>query len=222
MKKYLYIICLFLSPAFFLSACGRGIEIKEREVSRSDSFENRDESIKEDTQSLSSVVSGDVAVSETMEKVSEKILVHVCGRVVKPGVYELEAGARVVEAVEEAQGFGEDAASESINLARKLSDGERIYIPSREEASEAGGAELWYARNDSQGMSEEEKNDVININIADKEALMSLPGIGEAKADAIIDYRERSGGFQSIEDIMLIPGIKEAAFAKIKDRIRVR
>lgn len=140
--------------------------------------------------------------------------VHICGQVKEPGVYELPEGSRVFEAVEAAGGFTEKAAAEALNLAEKITDGMKITVYDREEAStlEASGA------SESGGPG---SGGLVNINTAGKEALMTLSGIGESKAEDIIRYREESGGFKKIEDIMKVPGIKNAGFQKIKDRITV-
>lgn len=136
---------------------------------------------------------------------SEGIIVYVCGAVRVPGVYELSTGERVSSAVELAGGLKQDAASESINLAARLSDGERIYIPYI-------GEDITPEQDETLGSGK------IDINSAGKDELMTLAGIGSAKADAIIKYRD-SSPFTSIEDIMKVPGIKEGAFEKIKEQI---
>ena len=140
--------------------------------------------------------------------------VHICGQVKEPGVYELPEGSRVYEAVEAAGGFTEEAAAEALNLAEKIMDGMKITVYDREEARtlEASGT--------SEGGGPGSRG-LVNLNTASKEALMTLSGIGESKAEDIIRYREESGGFKKIEDIMKVPGIKNAGFQKIKDRITV-
>ncbi len=139
--------------------------------------------------------------------------VHICGEVNRPGVYELPAGSRVFEAVEAAGGFTEDAALNVLNLAQKVSDGMKLVILSEEEAEALSEESLSGTEVESDGR--------ININTASKEQLMTLTGIGESRADDIIRFREESGGFKKIEDIMKVPGIKNAGFQKIKDRITV-
>lgn len=145
----------------------------------------------------------------------EWIYVYVCGCVNNPGVYSLERDARMFQAIEMAGGIREDGCADYLGMAERISDGERIYIPSKEEIQNNPD----YAAEKTSESSVE--NDLININMASKEQLMTLPGIGEAKADAIIQYRKDKGGFSRIEDIMNISGIKEAAFSKIKDYICV-
>ena len=161
---------------------------------------------------------------ETQEYVenSEKsgVYVYICGEVAAPGVYELSEDSRIYEAVDAAGGFTENAARESINLASKVSDGMQITIYNKEEAASlpAGGTSA--GKNSGQDQMSGSSS-LVNLNTATKEELMTLKGIGEAKAEDIIRYREKSGGFKKIEDIMKISGIKEAGFQKIKDNITV-
>lgn len=159
----------------------------------------------------------DGAVSET-EAMAPAFVVHVCGEVANPGIYELPAGSRIYEAVKAAGGFTENAEEESVNLASPIEDGVQIRIYSKDEAETlAAGA----APFDGFEASGEGKEPVVNLNTATKEELMTLSGIGESRAEDIIRYREENGGFQNIEDIMKVSGIKDAAFQKIKDRITV-
>lgn len=136
---------------------------------------------------------------------------HVCGAVVRPGVYELPAGSRIVDAVDMAGGLREDAEESYVNLANTPSDGEQIFIPTKEEAE--------HLKQVSQ--IAEENLGKVNINTADKDLLCSLPGIGETRAESIITYRQQNGLFASIEDIMMVSGIKESSFQKIKELITV-
>lgn len=148
--------------------------------------------------------------SSTGENNKDKIFVYVCGAVCAPGVYELDEGARVYEAVQEAGGMSADASADSVNLARVAQDGEQIYILTCDEAQTEGtmpGTEITG------------ENKKVNINTASAEELMTLSGIGESKAESIIRYREENGRFQKIEELMEISGIKEGVFEKIKDDI---
>lgn len=155
----------------------------------------------------------DEAVSEgtRLESQTEPrgIYVHICGEVKNPGVYELPEGSRIFEAVEAAGGFTEYAAQASLNQAQQVSDGTQIVILSLDEAEEKARRE------------QEQAAGIVNLNTASKEQLMTLAGIGESRAEDILRYREESGGFQSIEEIMNVPGIKESAYLKIKDSITV-
>lgn len=133
------------------------------------------------------------------------VCVHVCGAVKSPGVYELPVGSRICHAVELAGGFRKKADSAGLNQAELLVDGMQIYVPTKAESKAA----------------EDGQSAKVNLNTASREELMTLTGIGEAKADAILAYRDKHGRFQKIEDIMNISGIKEGMFAKIEDDITV-
>jgi len=135
--------------------------------------------------------------------------VHVCGAVKNPGVYRIEEGSRICDIIALAGGGTSDSAVDTLNLARVLKDEERIFVPTIQEA-------------ETIEVLEKKGSKKININTATKEQLMTLSGIGEAKAEDIIAYRAENGDFQTIEDIMKISGIKEAAFQKIKDKIMVK
>ena len=160
--------------------------------------------VKEDT-------SQDAETEDTEEK-QETIYVHVCGEVVNPGVYRLHTGSRINEALEAAGGLSDEASAEALNQAEQIEDGQQIYVPSREEK------EQQILENQSADPEEDGK---VNLNTASKEQLKTLNGIGEAKATAIIQYREEHGGFQKIEELMEVEGIKEGTFQKIMDQIKI-
>lgn len=160
---------------------------------------------------------------------SGRIFVHVCGAVRREGVYELPPDARVVDAIRAAGGCTKKAASYGINQAEALKDGVQVYVPTKAELKKetngvgslasfgTGGVRTGLS---SQGMNSGEGGDaLININLATKEELMKLNGVGEAKAELIITYRQAKGGFKDIKDIMKIKGIKQKFFDKIKDKI---
>lgn len=152
------------------------------------------------------------------------IAVYVCGAVNCPGVYELSASARVYQAVEAAGGFRDDADQEWVNQAHFLQDGGKIRIYTRLETDQMrqeGLEEGSVLPEGQDAQTEQAGESPVNLNTATREELMTLPGIGEAKADAVIAYREENGGFSSPEEIMNISGIKEAVFSQIKDRITV-
>ncbi len=160
----------------------------------------------ESTMSGETASDSDTDIQETQEAV---LYVYVCGCVKNPGVYLLSEGSRRFQAIEAAGGISEGGSAEFLELAGELTDGERIYVPSAQEAEE-----MRFAENGG-------KSGLVNLNQADREQLMTLPGIGASRADAILQYRKTYGAFGSIEDIMKVSGIKEAAFAKIKDFICV-
>ncbi|MFR1832205.1 MAG: helix-hairpin-helix domain-containing protein [Lachnospiraceae bacterium] len=152
--------------------------------------------------------------SGKMETVKESLkpavlLVHVCGAVKSPGVYELSEGDRILDAVGAAGGFSEEAAKDALNLAQLLEDSMKIQIPTREEAQTLSQIPF----------SEEEGK--VNLNTAGISELTALGGIGESRAQDIITYRQEHGPFESIEEIKQVPGIKDAVFEKIKDKITV-
>ncbi|MBP5254235.1 MAG: ComEA family DNA-binding protein [Lachnospiraceae bacterium] len=138
---------------------------------------------------------------ETAEPEVGTVVVYLSGEVLSPGVYELPEGTRVGTLLEAAGGALESADLDRINLAKKLNDGEHIFIPSR------GGEDPFAG--------------LVDLNTADVKALCGLPGIGEAKAEAIIRYRERNGPFRSVEELLNVSGIGESLLEGIRDRIRV-
>lgn len=153
--------------------------------------------------------------SLTEEAPVDVIYVHICGQVKVPGVYCLSEESRVTDLVAMAGGFTENAARDYVNQAQKLSDGEKIYVPSMEEISDSSLLQ------ENVNMQQSGVASKVNINTADKAALMELTGIGESKAAAIIKYREEHGSFRSIDELKQIEGIKDGVFNKIKDEITV-
>lgn len=150
------------------------------------------------------------------ENDSRLVVVYICGEVNKPGVYELDENCRVIDAVSAAGGYTEKACDTYLNLAGVVSDEQKIYVPSLDEIEdEASLASL----SDGDSTNNTAGAQAVNINKATKEELMSLPGIGESKAEKIIAYREENGAFSSPEGIMQISGIKDGLYNKIKDRI---
>ena len=153
---------------------------------------------------------------------------------IRLGVYELPAGSRIIDAVEAGGGFLPEADEACCNLAEEIVDGCQIYIMTKTESCADGQTEKKAGiqtspdsdmqttdRNVRSNSATALENGLVNLNTADVAALMTLPGIGESRAKAIISYREQHGAFAQIEDIMKISGIKQAAFSKIKDKITV-
>lgn len=137
----------------------------------------------------------------------EELCVFICGQVQHPGVYYLPPGSRVVDVIALAGGCLDTADICIVNQAEQLTDGVQIYIP---------------AIGETLAVSSEEADDGrVHLNRAGREELMTLPGIGASKADAILEYREKQGNFTTIEELMNIPGIKEGVFNKIQDYITV-
>lgn len=160
---------------------------------------------KEKENTTFSLKEADIQEEEEDVKVQESIFVYVCGAVLEQGVYELPFGSRVYEAILMAGGFREDAATTVVNQAELLEDGVKLYIPTIAEAV----------------AEQAEEDGRVNLNSATKEELMTLPGVGESRAESIIQYREENGSFQAIEEIMQVSGIKEGLYEKIKELITV-
>ena len=173
-------------------------------------------------------------LSDASSEETKTLVVHICGAVSAPGVYELPAGSRIIDAVEAGGGFLPEADEACCNLAEEIVDGCQIYIMTKSESCADGQTEKKAGiqtspdsdmqttdRNVRSNSAPALENGLVNLNTADIAALMTLPGIGESRAKAIISYREQHGAFAQIEDIMKISGIKQAAFSKIKDKITV-
>ncbi len=163
---------------------------------------------------VTSVGTDGIAVDEeiitTASSEKDRLLaVYVCGAVANPGVYYMEPGSIKQDALYAAGGFSKDADGEYINLAEEISSGEKIYFPSKDETE--------YYLN----IMKEEASGLVNINTADEETLMTLPGIGKSKAKAIVEYREEHGDYKSVDDIKQISGIKDGVYNNIKDYICV-
>lgn len=152
----------------------------------------------------------DVAsASKHIEETQPSIVVYVTGAVVNPDIYTVIEGSRLHEVIDIAGGFLPDASKDYLNLARFVFDGEMIYVPQMEEL----------ASDDSKTMNNLPVK--VSINRADLEDLMTLTGIGQSKAEAIIEFREMNGPFQKPEDIMKVDGIKEGMYEKIKGDISI-
>lgn len=156
---------------------------------------------------------------ETEESVTDlsEYTAYICGEVKTPGVYRVNAGGRISELVEKAGGVTEDADMTSVNLAREVTDGEQIIIGSLKSGAASAGGE----QTPGAGAVVSAEGSLVNINTADKARLMTLPGIGEVRAEAIISYRNENGSFKTKEDIKKVSGIKEGSFEKIRDLITV-
>lgn len=147
--------------------------------------------------------------------------IYVCGAVELPGVYCLREGSRIYEAVELAGGLTGDADDTCLNMARQITDGEQVVILTQAEAAERKAAGTYPASGPAADTAAPSASGRVNINTADTAELTTVSGIGESRAQAIIDYREKNGGFHSIEDIKNVEGIKDGLFSKIKDKITI-
>lgn len=139
-----------------------------------------------------------------------EVYVHVLGQVTHPGLYVLEQGTRVADALAAAGGTLDDADVQAVNLARLLTDGEQIVVPQIGAVS-APGTTAPGSGGDG----------VIDLNSADQAALETLPRIGPALAERIIQWREDNGRFASVDDLLAVPGIGEKLLAGLRDKVRV-
>lgn len=175
---------------------------------------------------------------ETIEKV-EEYMVDIKGEVNNPGIYKLKKGSRIIDVVGEAGGLTESADTSVINLSKKITDEMVIIIYSRQEVEnwvatkqqeeylqkkclleEEGQVENNACIEEKIDPEEKQPSAMVNINTATKEELMTLPGIGETKAEAIISYRKKTP-FQKIEDLKNVSGIGDSTFEEIKSNITV-
>ncbi len=204
-----------------------------RELSESDEAGEGDGA--EETAAPDREYEADPGQADAAEQEAQVCYVHICGAVQEAGVYRMEAGDRIFAVVEQAGGFAPGACEDYVNLAKPVADGLRIWIPTQEEArkerndnqrmSPVEDAGLEYPKESSAGGSPAQAGEsgrLVNINTASLEQLMSLTGIGEAKARAIMEYRSGHGNFAEKEDIMKVAGIKQSGYDKIKDQITVK
>ncbi|MDQ1498473.1 MAG: competence protein ComEA [Actinomycetota bacterium] len=149
------------------------------------------------------------------------LAVHVAGAVAHPGLYHLEAGSRVADAVARAGGSLARADLDRLNLAARLVDGQKVYVARRGEPGPPPPAGLALGDGSPGDGTGPESTEPIDLNAAGLAALDSLPGIGPATARAILEERARRGGFRSTRDLLRVAGIGEGRFARLKDRVRV-
>ena len=183
------------------------------------------------------------------ESNENKIIIHITGAIKKAGIYELKENSRIADAIEAAEGLTENANIQDINLAYVLEDGEKIYIPTKEETKQSksetteksidkttvyitkntGGTEKSASNtentnnsgNTKNNNSTTNKNEKININTATQAELETLPGIGPSTALKIINYRKENGKYKTIEDIKKVSGIGDSKYNKIKELIKI-
>ena len=166
--------------------------------------------------------------ADKADRASGKCYVYVCGEVAEPGVYVLEPGDRIYEAVEMAGGMTADAGTCAVNLAESVYDGLMVYIPDSEEAAGMTGSmtsadsSVRNGEGTSGGTAASPEDGRLNLNTASLAELMTLSGIGQTKAQAVVNYRDAHGGFSSVEEIMNVDGIKEGLYNRIRDQIKVK
>lgn len=197
--------CLFGLALLCLCACSQNTDIYLEEY-------------RENTLTTECTEADPGATESEVEDTTEEeatCYVYICGAVMKPGVYVLPEESRIYEVIREAGGLTADADDTFVNQAERVTDGMMIRIYTKDEAAELEAEIGDVSADDSQ------KDSRLNINTASISELMTLPGIGSAKAEAIVSYREAYGDFSSIEDLMNIPGIKEGIFRQLKEHIKV-
>lgn len=181
-------------------------------------------------------IENEVEENIVLEEIKEEVIfykVDIKGAVKTPGVYEIEKGNRVIDAINKAGGMLKDADTSTINLSKYLEDEMVIIVYTKEEISKRKEENIKIEYIEKECVCPEIKNDAciediengeqlqININTSSLEELMTIPKIGESKAKDIIKYREENGGFKSIEELKNISGIKDATYDAIKEYIKV-
>lgn len=207
-KPVLVVICVAILLVVFFLLQGLSALLS------SNSFEV----VKQDTHS-SETIAGDTSARDDEEV--KTVFVHVGGAVLNAGVIEIVSDARVVDAVEQAGGFSENAAIEALNLARPVQDGEQILVPTREEYERPANDETNMSGTSASSNAAGASNSKVNLNTASQAELQTLSGIGEATAKKIIAYREAKGLFQSIDDLKKVSGIGDKKFVDLADKICV-
>lgn len=174
-----------------------------------------------------SVTSSTLTSSSNTQTTSDYVYVDLKGAVKNPGVYKMASTARVTDVIKKAGGISEQADINQVNLACKLTDQMLIYIPQIGEQpdilSPALISQQTSQATNTQTITDSTTTDTnkINLNSATKEQLQQLNGIGDKKADLIIQYREDNGGFKTIEDLKNVSGIGDKTFESLKDSITV-
>lgn len=204
MRKELKLIIVIICITTYLVGCGQeSVKYISTETDDIDSATEGTISTNVDIQ--------EIGTDMEQTDIGDTVPVYVCGAVNNPGVYYLSPDSLKADALHMAGGLTTDAALDYVNLAEIVNAGEKIYFPYADEIVDSV--------NISQSDNDQGNPGKININTATKDELMTLPGIGDSKADAIIKYRDEYGPFQNIEDITNITGIKEGVYNNIKDYI---
>ena len=184
-KKFIYLAIIFI---FSITGCKDNSEELLRFKMSEDELEQED------------------TIEEKSEKKDELLIVHVSGSVKRAGVYQLEKDKRIIDAIEKAGGMLEEADSDVLNLAEKIKDGMKIYVPKKGEKPTTS--------------TNLKSQSYIDLNLAEKEELMTLPGVGEKTADKIIAYREAQP-FEKVEDLLKVSGFGKKKMEALKGLIAV-
>ena len=146
---------------------------------------------------------------------SHELYVHVAGAVARPGLYRVRAGSRVADLLDAAGGPTADADVHQLNLATKVDDGQRVYVPRTGEAPAPGPG------GDGTVGPSVEQSGPLDLNTATQPQLEELPGVGPSTAKAILEYREKNGRFRAVEELLDVRGIGPAKFAEIEPLVKV-
>ncbi|MDY6080085.1 MAG: ComEA family DNA-binding protein [Ezakiella sp.] len=184
-KKFIYLAIIFI---FSITGCKDNSEELLRFKMSEDELEQED------------------TIEEKSEKKDELLIVHVSGSVKRAGVYQLEKDKRIIDAIEKAGGMLEEADSDVLNLAEKIKDGMKIYVPKKGEKPTTS--------------TNLKSQSYIDLNLAEKEELMTLPGVGEKTADKIIAYREAQP-FEKVDDLLKVSGFGKKKMEALKGLIAV-
>ena len=184
-KKFIYLAIIFI---FSITGCKDNSEELLRFKTSEDELEQEN------------------TIEEKSEKKDELLIVHVSGSVKRAGVSQLEKHKRIIDAIEKAGGMLEEADSDALNLAEKIKDGMKIYVPKKGEKPTTS--------------TNLKSQSYIDLNLAEKEELMTLPGVGEKTADKIIAYREAQP-FEKVEDLLKVSGFGKKKMEALKGLIAV-
>ena len=201
--KYIIIsaLIIFMMIAYYFMNKPKNIEVIQ--VDNTEAFTNN----------VSSEVTDDsIEQQNVVNEEPKDMKVYISGEVVNPGVYNVTEDTRLIDVLEMAGGATDEADLDSVNLASYVEDAQQINIPKIGEVDTL----------QSQNISETNNNSkLININTATKEELMTLPAIGDVKADSIIEYRTSNGGFDSIDELKNVSGIGDKTFEGLQDLITI-
>ena len=207
--RYTLVFLMLVVTCLVTNGCGSKSYFESVEAA-----ESAEDGTDEDPQQAKTAKDASDTLDEKASDETESVVfVQVSGEVIHPGVYELENGSRIFEAIEAAGGITEDADIRTMNQATVVSDGDMIYVPAYGEAESEGSMT---GTKSQSGITEDGK---VNLNAATVEELMTLPGIGEAKARLIVDYRETNGRYEDPAEIMKIQGIKQGVYDRISDMV---
>lgn len=205
--KYANLLLLGICMTMFLTGCVG----KDEALVLIPSEESEELTALEAAEQAAEISHADVTLAETKstEGKPRTVYVYVCGAVQSPGVVEVPEGSRAQKALELAGGMTPEADAFYVNLAEVVTDGQKLYFPTAEEAKTL------------ETVTKAKEEGLVNINTASVEELCTLPGIGASKAADIVRYREKNGAFRNKEDIMQVSGIKQNAYDRLCDRITV-